>query len=337
MSYRILTEDRKAVVNKVKELTGEKPMYTGLPRMAYFFRGIMLEKNGTLTLEEGADRAFLKKLVDEGVVCRAEDTCGTTEDNAGVQDETNAENESIEGEELSAESTEQTEDREIPPADNKKLEDDNADIEENARYIVAPEISFPVAQHRAESLCNLIFTLCSRGKLISKSTGGDFYASRELAEKLETGGYIRTEDVVNIISEVGANDLRGLRIGKEKVTFTGFPPTDDNENIGAWTALASAINKTAIKQKRVRAKKVDDSNEKFAFRTWLTRLGMSGAEFKAERNILYKNLNGHTAFRTDADRRKWEERQNKKRREKRESKAEERKESTSAGQVRDTE
>ena len=71
----------------------------------------------------------------------------------------------------------------------------------------------------------------------------------------------------------------------------------------------------------MRARRVEEENEKFSFRTWLTRMGMNGAELKAERNLLYKNLKGHTAFRTAADEKKWKTRQAAKRQELLERKA----------------
>ena len=83
--------------------------------------------------------------------------------------------------------------------------------------------------------------------------------------------------------------------------------------VRAWTTLAASINKACIKQKHVRANRTDETNEKFAFRTWLTRLGMNGPDLKEERGILYRNLSGHTAFRTEADAQKWAARQQEKR------------------------
>ena len=59
---------------------------------------------------------------------------------------------------------------------------------------------------------------------------------------------------------------------------------------------------------------------KFTFRTWPTRLGMNGSDLKAERILLYRNLSGHTAFRTIADEEKWKARQAKKRQELKENK-----------------
>ena len=48
-------------------------------------------------------------------------------------------------------------------------------------------------------------------------------------------------------------------------------------------------------------------------RVWLLRLGMNGPEYKEERRILMRNLSGHTAFRTEEDRLRWEQKQTERR------------------------
>ena len=73
------------------------------------------------------------------------------------------------------------------------------------------------------------------------------------------------------------------------------------------------MNKMAITQKRVQAKDVDDSNEKYALRIWLIRLGLNGADFKVDRKRLMAPLSGHTAFRNDEERERWEAKQKAKR------------------------
>ena len=63
------------------------------------------------------------------------------------------------------------------------------------------------------------------------------------------------------------------------------------------------------KDKNVNLHKVEikrPENEKFALRTWLIRLGWKGAEGKVERNLLYKNLAGNTAFCTPSSKARWE-------------------------------
>jgi len=53
-------------------------------------------------------------------------------------------------------------------------------------------------------------------------------------------------------------------------------------------------------QKRVTAKDKTVDNDKYAFRCFLLRLGFIGAEYKADRKILLKNLTGSSAFKGGA-------------------------------------
>ena len=186
--------------------------------------------------------------------------------------------------------------------------------------LVKPCISFPLERHTPDSICNLVFTAYARGGLISKATKGCFAASDELVEELKSGKILNRDDAIEIIREAGEDALKGISFEDGKVIFDGFPETGEPDEVRAWTALAAAINKACIKQKHVRPKKVDETNEKFAFRTWLTRLGMNGNDTKAERSILYRHLTGHTAFRTPADEEKWKAKQAEKRQELRASK-----------------
>ena len=169
---------------------------------------------------------------------------------------------------------------------------------------VKAEIAFTLEGHTAESLKNLVNTLYARGSLMSKATGGDFRVSENLVEELKEYG-TTVEEVLRIIKSAGEEWLHGLAFEEDKVVFTGFPATDDAVKTHAYILLATAINKTSIEQKRIQAKKVDESNEKFAFRVWLVRLGLNGPEAKAERKTFYANLTGHTAFRTKEDEEKW--------------------------------
>ena len=89
---------------------------------------------------------------------------------------------------------------------------------------------------------------------------------------------------------------------KEKQVLT-------KDELETFMKLAAAMNKMAQTQKRVQAKATDDSNEKYALRVWLVRLGLNGPDCKAERKILMEHLSGHAAFRTKADEEKWKARQ----------------------------
>ena len=271
MGYRILAGDRKDVKAKLEELSGERALYTRMPRCAYIIRGIALEKNGEVTTEEGADMELVGKLIEAGLIS------GETEPAEVPQEET--------------------------------------DTHSDEPQTVKPEISFPLEAHRPESIINLVNTVFSKGTLISKSTGGTFSASEELVSELQEGHFFQTGDLARAID--GDGGLAGISFGDGRVTFDGFPETADPDSVKAWTALAAAVNSACISQKHVRAKRTDETNEKFAFRTWLTRLGMNGPEMKQERAILYRNLSGHTAFRTEEDGKKWKARMAQKRQEQR--------------------
>jgi hypothetical protein len=311
MIYKLLIDDRKALVKRMEALTGEKPRYTFVPRCAYLLHGLAVEKDDTVTTEEDADMDLVNKLITEGWILPGETEADGTEPE--TEEEPVEEPEVIE--QADAEETVEAED-----------EEDSSDPSESPEagdttQAVKPRISFPLKKHRPESICNLVFTIYSRGKLLSKVTGGDFAASESLVETLKTSGSLRTvEEAIRTIQIVGPEALRGICFEEEKIVFDGFPETNDPLAVKAWTALSTAINRNAIKQIHVQAKEVDCSNEKFTFRTWLTRLGMNGPELKEERNLMYRNLSGHTAFRTKADEEKWKARQAAKRQELREQK-----------------
>lgn len=67
--------------------------------------------------------------------------------------------------------------------------------------------------------------------------------------------------------------------------------------IRAYIALALAINNQALTQSCASAKAGQMENKKFAMRTWLNRIGLSGKEFKNCRMHLTKHLEGNSAWR----------------------------------------
>ena len=71
MRFTILAGDRKEVRAKLEELTGERAVYTRMPRCAFILRGIAVEKNGEVTTEEGADMELVRKLIEAGLISDA--------------------------------------------------------------------------------------------------------------------------------------------------------------------------------------------------------------------------------------------------------------------------
>jgi len=55
--------DRKVLVKRIEELTGQKSKYSFAPRMAYLFTGCAVEKDGTLTTEDTMDQSVINTLI----------------------------------------------------------------------------------------------------------------------------------------------------------------------------------------------------------------------------------------------------------------------------------
>lgn len=303
--FALNVEDKKTLVNRLGELTGEKPRYTYMPRCAYECGPYTVEKNGDLLAEDGADDSLLQTLLDEGLVTGSleaeEAEAAETEPAEDTSEESMQENMEDAAEENAEESAETTE-----PAEDANKPD-------------SLTISLPMAHHSVDSLRRLINLIYSRGPLLTKSTGGAFGCDRELVTALDEAGIVKMEELISMVTEHGG--LTGLTFEDGKVNFTGFPMTDDPDRSKAFMQLASLMNKHAIEMKWIQAKEVNDENEKYAFRIWLLRIGMNSDEYKTTRKVLMQNLSGHTAFRTKAEEEKWKARQQAKRDELRAAKA----------------
>lgn len=95
---------------------------------------------------------------------------------------------------------------------------------------------------------------------------------------------------------LGVDDLR-FEIRDDRIAFPWFVEVEPDE-VAAYTHFISALCEMARKQKRITAKEKDTGNDKYAFRCFLLRLGFIGAEFKAERKVLLRNLSGSSAFKS---------------------------------------
>ena len=94
---------------------------------------------------------------------------------------------------------------------------------------------------------------------------------------------------------LGISDTK-IEVKEDRVSFPWFSKVDADE-AKAYTHFIAALCEMSRNAKRVTATEKEVDNEKYAFRCFLLRLGFIGAEFKAERKILLKNLTGSSAFR----------------------------------------
>ena len=262
------TENRKTIVTRIGELTGEKLKYT-MPHYTFVGQGFTVTREGDLEADETADMGVIGTLIAERLILPTEG--------------------GMEAEEAETEADAETVDEE---------QDEQAEQNPDADSLT---ISLPLEGHTATSLRNLAAMLYSRGELISKATGGDFSCTKAQVDAL--AGCITVKDVQERITD----ELEGMEITDENIVFTGFPYTAEPAKVKAFTQLAAQMGRMAKKQKRTAAKNVNDENEKYIFRIWLITLGMKGEDFKTARRILLSPLSGDAAFKDDAMKNRWKE------------------------------
>lgn len=327
MNYALNIDNRKDLVKKIEALTGLKSHYTMMPRCAYEIGAFTVEKDGSLTVTDDADQNVINALLAEQMiipessnedepVAPAETTAEPETDTAADIDDDYVEIDVTiisDTDELNMAEPEQSDEPETATEDTQPEQTDSA---ENANsFPLDTEISFPLTDHTVQSLTNLICMIHSRGPLISKATDGEFYADQTLVDEIAGHKFRSIYDLIAFIREWEDTnpELKGIYFADDKIIFNGFGAAPDAEHVQTFTKLAAAMNRMAITQKRVQAKDVDDSNEKYAMRIWLVRIGFGGAEYKVDRRILMEHLTGHTAFRNDEEKAKWAERQKAKR------------------------
>ena len=280
INYNVTGSDRKQLVSIITRETGIKAAYQGMPSMAYAIGDITVEKDGTMVWDERTDNATIQRITEALAAAGFE----------GIREEPEA------------------------PA--------SAETEAPAEPDTATEpveltVGIPTSKHTGASLRNLINLLYTRASLLNKALGTSFRVDEALTEALQDDACILTTDsLLRAIGDFEAEHgkaIDGLTITPEEITFSSLPETDDTDRLRTFTILCGMMSKQAIDQKRIQAKGVNEDNEKYALRIWLTRLGMNGPEFKTTRRVLMENLTGHSAFRTDVEKQRWMQRQAEKR------------------------
>lgn len=265
MNIKLATENRKAAAQRLAKITGEESRYTKMPRCAYEVGAYAIEKDGSVTVAEGADLQPLMTLAEEGLVEPFEEPA--------------------------------TEPAEEAPAQEP----------------VSLTVEVPMKNHTGATLRNLINLIYTRAGLINKALGTGFRVDEALVEAMKDDACALTKEA--LLQAIGGFEaehgkaIDGLTITPEGITFSTLTETGDAGTLQTFTILCGMMNKQALDQKRIQAKAVNEENEKYALRIWLTRLGMNGPEFKDARRVLMANLSGNCAFRTPAEEEKWKARQ----------------------------
>jgi hypothetical protein len=102
---------------------------------------------------------------------------------------------------------------------------------------------------------------------------------------------------------LGIDDLR-FEIRDDCIAFPWFPELPEPDETRAYTMFIAQLCKLSKQLKRASSTETPVANEKYAFRCFLLRLGFIGAEYKQERKILLRNLEGNSSWKNGAPRKK---------------------------------
>ena len=116
-------------------------------------------------------------------------------------------------------------------------------------------------------------------------------------QHLENLGNILNAKGELIKKALGIDDLP-VEFDDTKIAFPWFTGTPTPEELKAYDTFICKLCEFARNLKRVNTKEKAVENDKYAFRCFLLRLGFIGDEYKAERKILLRNLEGSSAFKT---------------------------------------
>ena len=149
-----------------------------------------------------------------------------------------------------------------PVEKQQAMETEDAPMEEPSDNL---SVSLPRESFTDAALDNLDRLLESKGNLIQKAFG------------IGEAGYTLTDD---------------------RITFDWLHGEITPEASRAFQDFIGRLCEMAKNQKRVTAKPKAYENEKYAFRCFLLRLGLIGAEYKTSRKILLKNLSGNSSWKS---------------------------------------
>jgi hypothetical protein len=256
-TQEVMKMDRKEMVKKLGEFLGVKPKYLNVPTFAYEI--VTEEETYTIDRQGTITTTSGKvKTFDEIInPPQPEEELGKTSDQEPAAEALN-----LDGMEL--------------------------------------KLTLSLEGHTGNTLRNLVNMLFSKQHLIMKAYELDApLMDGTFAEDLSTKETSTFEEFKTALDQLGPERIPGVAFDFDNESFTIKLATKslEPEKTAAFQDLATLINQNAQKQKRASFKQVQNDNPKYAFRTWLIRLGMNGNEYKTTRKALLANLEGSGAFR----------------------------------------
>lgn len=268
INYNATGARRKELAQAIGAALELKPKYMGMPSAAYQIGSFTLSKDGVLDYFESTDIEDVRKVLD-AITAAGFEPAEQEEEEAEAAEESAEPEESPAAADMEAvsrpEEAPAEADLDETPGDSETEEDsDEAELDETDEEAAGLTIEMSLDKVAVGTLTNI---LSAKGSLIKKALGVD--------------------------------DLR-IEVKNDKVAFPWFKELPDPEETKAYTMFISLLCKLSKELKRASANETPVSNEKYAFRCFLLRLGFIGANYKAERKILLQNLSGNSSWKNGA-------------------------------------
>ena len=180
-----------------------------------------------------------------------------------------------------------------------------------AKYLGAPSMAYQIGEFLVHRDCSIE---CEDPVALEKLSA--FLDSLDYIEDIEAqkvtfsipADKVNAANLISLLAAKGKLIMKALgtetvefRINKDFVYFPWVKGETDPAEMQAIEHFISAICRLSKEQTRVSAKEKEVENEKYAFRCFLLRLGFIGDEFKADRKVLLKNLEGSAAWKCKED------------------------------------
>ena len=160
------------------------------------------------------------------------------------------------------------------------------------------QIGVPAKDLTVANITNLIYMLYSKQYLLGKAIGTACVRIEDaVIARLQEYTPENLEAYTDLLRDFKAlGDLEGLELEDEQLRID-FPQTDSRDTT-LWMLLMTKMVAFAKSAHRVFPQRQQPEAEKYFMRGWLLRMGFGGADFKAARQALLKNLKGCSAFPT---------------------------------------
>ena len=180
------------------------------------------------------------------------------------------------------------------------------------KYLGVPSCAYQIDFFTIDKDCVLHFDDRSDTKIVEEVLDGLYKAGFDAEETPEK---LTVQMPADSLSEPTIDRIRRILENKEALfkaalrtdsleievteTTVNFPwfTIEEDEDADAYSKFISLLCEFAKNQKRINNKPDTSDNEKYAFRCFLLRIGMIGAEYKAARKVLLRDLTGSAAFR----------------------------------------